>query len=149
MAAATNIRYRALPVILAMTLLSFAAATRAFAAAGSTGGRIGKTDKSVSGDVQPPERPAAKGAAKPRSPAPATSSCGKIPGNWAWFSGLTTVFRRDGTGSAGPYTATWTCENDNVTIVWSHGYIDRLRLSRDGTHLQGTNGFITVTGDRR
>jgi hypothetical protein len=32
---------------------------------------------------------------------------------------------------------------------WNHGYTDRLSLSQDGTHLQGTNGFVTVSGSRR
>ena len=72
-----------------------------------------------------------------------------MPGNWAWFTGVTAVIRANGTATAGPYSATWTCANDSVVMHWNHGYTDRLRLSRDGTHLEGTNGFVTVTGNRR
>jgi hypothetical protein len=58
------------------------------------------------------------------------------------------VIRADGTASAGPFSAAWTCNNDVVVMHWSHGYTDRLRLSRDGTHLEGTNGSVTGSGDR-
>jgi len=64
-------------------------------------------------------------------------------------SGHTTIIKADGTETAGPYTATWTCKNDDVVMNWSHGYTDRLRLLRDGTHLEGTNGTVIVSGDRR
>jgi hypothetical protein len=56
------------------------------------------------------------------------------------------VYRRRRTfKSNGSYTqpksslnGTWTCKNDYVVMLWSHGYIDRLTLSRDGTHLGST-----------
>ena len=133
---------------------SMGVASQVFAQAGSIGGTIGKTDKSQSGaDEAPSARPEprtrkpTKQADLPRNVA--TSSCSKMPGNWAWFTGVTAVIRPNGTATAGPYSATWTCANDSVVMHWNHGYTDRLRLSRDGTHLEGTNGFVTVTGDRR
>lgn len=140
--------------LVSATLGSIAATAQVFAQAGSIGGTIGKTDKSQSGaDETPTVRPEprtrkpTKQAVVPRNVA--TSSCSKLPGNWAWFTGVTAVIRSNGTATAGPYSATWTCANDFVVMHWSHGYTDRLRLSRDGTHLEGTNGYITVTGDRR
>jgi hypothetical protein len=72
-----------------------------------------------------------------------------MPGSWAWFSGLTTTIRADGTATAGPFSAVWTCKDDNVVMHWSHGYTDQLKLSRNGTHLEGTNGTVVVTGDRK
>ena len=51
--------------------------------------------------------------------------------------------------TAGPYSAIWTCKDDDVVMHWSQGYTDRLRLSGHATHLEGTNGIITVTEDRK
>jgi hypothetical protein len=140
--------------LLTVMLGSVGAASQLFAQAGSIGGTIGKTDKSQSGaDEAPSIRPESRTrkptrqADTPHNVAP--SSCSKMPGTWAWFTGVTAVIRANGTATAGPYSATWTCANDSVVMHWNHGYTDRLRLSRDGTHLEGTNGFVTVTGNRR
>lgn len=127
-----------------------AAGPEAFAQAGSTGGTIGKTDKSESGS----EPAATAPASQPRKPSGAArnvpaSSCNRMPGSWSWFNGVTVVIRADGTASDGPHTARWSCSNGAVVMHWSHGYTDRLSLSQDGTHLQGTNGFVTVSGSRR
>jgi hypothetical protein len=74
----------------------------------------------------------------------------RAAGSRSWFSGVTTTIRADGTATAGPYTATWTCKDDVVVVMhWSHGYTDRLMPLRDGTHLEGINGTVVVTGDRR
>jgi hypothetical protein len=54
---------------------------RAFAQAGSTGGTLGKTDKSVSGGDEPPQqRPKAKQRTSTVGNVPAHS----ISGKWAW-----------------------------------------------------------------
>jgi hypothetical protein len=134
-------------------LLSFVPTAKVFAQAGSIGGTVGKTDKSQSGVHEEPSfrpeprtRKPAKQAGGPRSTG--ASSCSRMPGNWSWFNG-SVVIRPDGTATGGGLTATWSCKNDYVVMHWSHGYTDRLTLSRDGTHLEGTNGMITVTGDRR
>lgn len=140
--------------LVSLVLGSIGVTAKVSAQAGSAGGIIGKTDKSQSGaDEIPSSRPGAK-ARKPTKETGAprnapTSSCSKMPGNWSWFTGVTAVIRSNGTATAGPYSATWTCANDAVIMHWNHGYTDRLRLSRNGTHLEGTNGFVTVTGDRR
>ncbi len=143
---------RRLGVLLAAAWLgSFALPAEAFAQAGSVGGVVGKTGKSQSGsEEQPPVRrePASGRQARPPR-AVAAAPCSKISGSWSWFNGVTVVIRPGGTATDGRHSATWSCSNDAVVMRWSHGYTDRLRLSRDGTHLEGTNGFVTVSGDRR
>ncbi len=132
-------------------LLSFVVTAKAFAQGGSTGGTIGKTDKSEFGTNQAPvTRPSPKvrkQAGVPRSVA--ATSCSKMPGNWSWFNYPNVVIRANGTAAAGPFSATWSCKDDFVVMHWSHGYTDRLTLSRDGTHLEGSNGSVTVSGDRK
>jgi hypothetical protein len=133
---------------------SFVVTAKVFAQGGSTGGTIGKIDKSQSGaDAAPSVQPESK-ASKPAKRAGAhrniaTSSCSKMPGNWSWFNFNNVVISPDGTATAGPFSATWSCKDDSVVMHWSHGYTDRLTLSRNGTHLEGTNGSVTVTGDRK
>ncbi len=139
--------------LVSVMLLSFSLTAKVFAQADSIGGTIGKTYKSQSGGYEEPSfRPEPK-ARKPANPVGVprnirASSCSKMPGNWSWFNG-SVIIRPDGTATGGHVTATWSCKNDFVVMHWSHGYTDRLTLSRDGTHLEGTNGVITVTGDRR
>ena len=144
-----TVRRLIVAVLAAVVLGSLAASVNAFAQAGSAGGVVGKTGKSQSGrdEAAPaPREPKVRREVRPAAPA---SSCSRMPGSWSWFNGVTTVIRADGTATGGRYTATWTCSNDSVVMHWSHGYIDRLRLSRGGTHLEGTNGMITVSGDKR
>lgn len=145
MAGINVVGHRIAVALLCVTLGSFTVAAKALAQAGSSGGTIGDIDKSVSGTR--PEPKVRKQATVPRNIA--VSSCGKMPGNWSWFNYPTVVIRPDGTATAGPFSATWSCKDDVVVMHWSHGYTDRLRLLRDGTHLEGTNGRVTVTGDRR
>ena len=136
--------------LLAAALGLLAVNTKALAQAGSTGGTIGKTDKSQSGGQLPsaqPEPQPRKQTGSSRNAA--VSPCSRMPGSWSWFNGVTVVIRPDGTASDGPHTAKWSCASGAVVMRWSHGYTDRLSLSQDGTHLQGTNGFITVSGNRR
>ncbi len=118
-----------------------------FAQGGSTGGSIGKQDKAVSGSRERtlPDRPAA--APKPNDGM--TSLCGKMSGVWSWFTGGDVVIRSSGTASTGSLTATWTCKSNQVVMVWSHGFTDRLTISSDGNRLSGSNGFVTVSGHRK
>jgi hypothetical protein len=121
-----------------------------FGQAGSTGGTIGKTDKSISGGEEQtePRRGPSESKSPPRGDVakekPTDSSCQKIVGRWAWhyWTGTTeTVFSRGGTGQNTPtgLTNTWTCADGIATIKWSHGYTDRATLSRDGSSLSITN----------
>ncbi len=133
-------------VLLSAALGLLAVSTEAIAQAGSTGGTIGKTEKSESGGGLAEPQPRKQSGSTRSAPA---SSCSGMPGNWSWFNGMTVVIRPGGTASDGSHTATWSCSNGAVVMRWSHGYTDRLSLSQDGAHLQGTNGFITVSGSRR
>lgn len=133
-------------IVLALSHLVSANASSALAQAGSTGGTIGKQDKSVSGDSPAVE---SAPAAKPRprrsaNDAPARAngeSCGRISGTWQWWNGGETVFRMDGTAShTSGQTATWTCSDGNYVVSWSTG-IDKLRISSDGKRLDGSNNL--------
>jgi hypothetical protein len=137
-------------------LASFAASTMAFAQAGSTAGTVGKRDKSESGDSS-----AARSSHAPKEPRPRRSaygvpnkakgaSCGRIAGTWQWWTGGNTVFRTDGTAkNTNGLTATWTCSNGNYLVSWPTG-IDNLRISSDGTRLDGSNNFgLHASGIRK
>jgi hypothetical protein len=89
-----------------------------FAQAGSTGGTIGKTDKSISGGEER-EAPSRAGTTQRARKATARSGeisteggsrCGNIAGAWKWnwaLMSIDAVFRSDGTANAtGGLTAT-------------------------------------------
>jgi hypothetical protein len=97
----------------------------ALAQAGSTGGTVGKQDKSASGGEEPTKsktRPH-KLASAPAEAKSKSSGCGNVAGTYKWLIGSTTVIKSDGatTNSNGPQ-GNWTCANDQVTIMeqWSH-----------------------------
>jgi hypothetical protein len=72
--------------LLALSHLVFANASQALAQAGSTGGTIGKTDKSVSGGSEaPPREPRARSRATSRASAGSRSEAcsGSADGTWA------------------------------------------------------------------
>jgi hypothetical protein len=133
--------------LLALSHFAFANVTAALAQAGSTGGTIGKQDKSVSGSS-----PVGESTATPKKPrsrsspndAPATAdgnSCGRISGTWQWWNGGETVFRMDGTANhTSGLSATWTCSDGNYVVSWSTG-VDKLRISPDGKRLDGSNNL--------
>jgi hypothetical protein len=130
-------------IMLAAVALSAPFAGTAFAQAGSTGGTLGQTDKSVSGQrntepEQPPTR-ASRGAHRPTAEKSPAISCQKVLGTWDWFVGPSVTFKEDGTGGNGIFTFTWTCSSGNYVLTWSHGYTDRIKLSADGKNLDGKN----------
>jgi hypothetical protein len=78
--------------------------------------------------------------------------CERIAGVWAWFVNGDVTFRDDGTLVQGSLTGRWTCADSDgeVTIEWSHGYTDRVKLSDDGKRLTGTNNQgATISGVRK
>lgn len=84
------------------------------------------------------------------SKAAAAGSCASISGVWSWFVNGDVTFKPNGTLIQGPRTGRWSCANGNVTIVWSHGYTDRLTLAGDGRTMTGTNQYgNTISGSRR
>jgi hypothetical protein len=118
------------------------------AQSGSTGGSIGKTNKSISGGDT--ERRGEEHARKPhRSSEHHASGC-NIAGKWTWSTGGTATIKHGGKLSKGARTASWTCSNDKVVLVWSHGFVDHLTLSEDGRTLSGTNNLgYEITASRK
>jgi hypothetical protein len=128
--------------------LSAAGTSGAFAQAGSTGGTLGKTDKSVAGErddeppqthriSRPPPRP------KDKAVSAQDSSCKDIVGTWKWYLGLSqTTFLADGSAhnSAGA-AGTWKCNGASVTATWEGGVVDRYSVSRDGDSLFATSSW--------
>jgi hypothetical protein len=133
-------------------MISLAGGSLAFGQAGSTGGTIGKQDKSISsaGDAVDSQR--AEPERLPRSASPrraeekahdTSSGCGRIIGEWQWPLGQKIVFKSGGlTQSSRGDTGTWTCKERTVIASWKSGYIDHVTLSPDGTQLSVTNNVF-------
>jgi hypothetical protein len=144
-------------IIVSGILLSFAAWTTAFAQAGSTGGTLGKQDKSLSGerDEQTPAQRRSPAAPK-ASQHPTVSKeagCQKIVGTWAYhtpFGTFEVAFKSEGTAiSTSGQTASWTCSGDEVTVSWPNGITDRLSLTAGGKRFSGHTALgMSVSGDR-
>jgi hypothetical protein len=107
----------------------------AMAQAGSTGGTVGKQDKSASGGEEPakPKSHSHKLASRPAADKSKSSGCGNVAGTYKWVLGTSTVIKADGTAahSTGPQ-GKWTCTDGQVVIVWNNGYIDRLTPTPSG-----------------
>ena len=126
--------------VLSAMLASTVASGLAFAQAGSTGGSVGKTDKSLSGGTE--ALPRRQSSATPNS---AANTCRKVVGTWAWHYPLVTtetVFKPDGTATnSSGLTNSWRCSGGLVIAKWSHGATDHIRISGDG------NRLIVTTAD--
>jgi len=128
-------------------LATFVAADgQAFAQAGSTGGTIGKTDKSASGGENS-TRPSNRSR-------PTTASGCSVAGAWLWkWQGQTTVVTLNGDGTATATNAnsgSWTCTGRTVVIHWIAS-TDTLVLSSDGKSLTGSTtgaGGVSISGKR-
>jgi hypothetical protein len=148
--------------LLALSQLVSANASSALAQAGSTGGTVGKQDKSISGSEEA-DRPRAAPFPKKRSAASTheTSSgrsCNRIVGTWSWYLGVSDViFHKDSSAMhpASGATGKWSCAGDTVNVVWSYqGTLrtDRMTLSQDGNSIfvvSPYGGGIKFTGTRR
>jgi hypothetical protein len=123
----------------------------ALAQAGSTGGTMGKQDKSASGGDEPatPKSRSHKAASRPAADKSKSSGCGNMVGTYKWILGTTTVIKVDGTTthSTGPQ-GTWTCANGQLTIVWNNGYIDHLTPTATGVSVLTTNTGIQFDAQR-
>jgi hypothetical protein len=126
-------------IMLVTVALSVPFAGTAFAQAGSTGGTLGNTDKSISGDREAPrherEEPRKKAAPKEASHTASGSSCGNIVGTWKWYFGLSqTTYLADGTSrNTFGTTGTWQCAGNAISGEWSNGSVkEHYVLSPDG-----------------
>jgi hypothetical protein len=117
----------------------------AIAQAGSTGGTLGKTDKSASGGedtVEPRGRPKRERPLRERDN---RASCRKFVGAWSWYQGGETVLNQDGSGhQSHGTTGMWTCAGGILTATWTSGFVDRMMISSDGNSLLVTNNHGTT-----
>jgi hypothetical protein len=133
-----------------MVLLAILTMPPSVLAQGSTGGTIGKQNKSVSGsDQASPPRPEAHKPVARSNPAQETkpSGCGNFFGVWtsgggSWLYGKNdTTFSANGTArhSSG-IVGTWTCQNGEIVLIWKDWDNDRIKLSADGKRLDSLAG---------
>jgi hypothetical protein len=81
-------------------------------------------------------------------------SGGEIAGTWIWFD-TPTVYIDPGGDLRAPGTSVlgrWASVDAHAALYqldWYNGFVDRLTLSADGNHLDGSNQYGThVTADR-
>ncbi len=144
-----SITISAVMVIFPMAVL-LPTTTTSSAQAGSTGGTLGKTDKSASGGEEPSRsrNPSRRAVATKQ----AGSDCNSLAGTWEWKWGDQTgmaTFHRNGTGTnSNGDQSTWTCTGRTVVMHWRFA-TDTLVLSSDGKKLTGSNNYgATIAGSR-
>ena len=135
-------RRRASIGIALLVLSHFACAnvSSVLAQAGSTGGTVGKQDKSISGGAEADRPRAAPHSKRPASNSQETSSgpaCSRIVGTWKWGGGFgptEMVFNQNGTvrQSLTGSTGNWSCAGTIVKTVFANGSTDRIAISKDG-----------------
>jgi hypothetical protein len=126
--------------------LSATGASGAFAQAGSTGGTIGKTDKSISGagEEQAPA-PRRNSTSARAAPVEKNSRC-NVVGTWsASWQGIGAgsaewIIKSDGSAwASNGYQGTWTCTDGAFVATFNHGFgSDRLAVSANGRSMSGT-----------
>ena len=144
-------------VLIALTVAAaILAGQPAFAQSGSTGGSIGKTEKSISGDQESnapdarPRRQRVRGSGSGEESGRGSSCRARITGQWKWHMGNTISI-----GSGGGFTSSnglsghWSCSGNSITIKWSTGITDWLKLSDNGSSMSGTNNWGVQVSARR
>ena len=141
--------HRLLACAVIASAISFAGARTVAAQAGSTGGSIGKQEKSVSGGAEPEvSRPAKNQKQERNKRAPTTASrqdsgtsCRSIVGMWtSWAARLygrnDTRINADGTITHRSSKGTWSCSGGLYVHTWdSFGVRGPYKLSPDGRRL--------------
>ena len=130
----------------------FARGLLAFGQAGSIGGTIGKSEKSVSGGTdteQPSVKQSRSGPVSGRHSVAAQSpnDCRKVVGIWTFTfeKSFETAINSNGTGSFGPgLDFTWTCSGNQFAYT-ALGITERLTLSPGGMAMSGID---VMNGDR-
>jgi hypothetical protein len=118
----------------------------ALAQAGSTGGTVGKTDKSASGGEES-TRP--NNASRPTT----RSGCSAVAGTWLWKfldqSAVVTLNAGGTSHGSDGNTGRWTCTGRTVVIHWTRT-TDTMVLSSGGKSLAGSSApsGVSVTGTR-
>jgi hypothetical protein len=129
----------------AAIMLSFVLTDATLAQAGSTGGTIGKQNKSVSGadEVPPPrratpEKKSGQATTKIRAAREPKATCRNLVGTWSsWASGMfgqnDTVFsRRGGAKHSSGIIGNWRCDGGQILLGWSGSQPEPLIFSADG-----------------
>ena len=141
------------PICSMAVLLS--SATSSLAQAGSTGGTLGQTGKSASGDDSSgQDRSTGRRGAATRHAGHKQegNECDRVVGvwQWKWLNETSVVtLNANGTGtSAHGAKSTWTCIDRTAVIRWPLTK-DTMVLSSDGKTLTGSNNIgWAVTGSR-
>jgi hypothetical protein len=108
----------------------------ALAQAGSTGGTLGKTDKSASGGRQ--TTPQAS-SGRPLSP------CRSAVGTWAFSNGVSVVIKAgDAATASNGGVGKWSCDGGMVTIDWGT-HTDHYAISSAGNRMSGNGGVLQVS----
>jgi hypothetical protein len=123
--------------------------------AGSTGGTLGKTDKSASGGeevVPPPDTKAEGKVHRPSAKSDGQKSpCRNALGTWAFSNGVSVVIKAGGgvTASDGGL-GKWSCDGGMVTIDWG-SWTDHYAISSAGNRLSGNGGLlhVSLTAEKR
>ena len=152
----SRMRQRASIGIALLLHLVSANASAALAQAGSTGGTIGKQDKSISGgdDTASSKHdvPVSKhhgSASHSLSTAPAGGPCSRIIGTWLWDNGVSvTVNSSSKTTQSDGHTASVLCAEGIYTFIWS-GFATQMTLSADGKRLSGSSAIGAASAVRR
>ena len=141
--------HRLVGCVIIASAISFAGARTAAAQAGSTGGTIGKQEKSVSGgegaEVTRPAKSQKQGQNNRGPTAPSghnsEASCRSIVGVWtSWAGGIyggnDTRINSDGTIDHPSSKGKWSCSGGEYVHVWdAFGVRGPYRLSPDGKRL--------------
>src|SRR5579871_2894250 len=147
-------------VIAVILFLAGAAPCVAQVQPGSTGGSIGKQDKSISGGEETPvSHPLAKKLRQSSEASPAADlgrGCGRIVGSWTWRASVFSwriVVKPNGVATHSidnGTNGTWSCKDGNAVFVWANGkYLDHVTLSPEPNRLEGTNkDGVKFTGVR-
>jgi hypothetical protein len=149
-----SITLSAVVPICAMAVL-LPSTTSSLAQAGSTGGTLGQTGKSASGDdASGRDRSTGRRGTSTRHTGPKQpgNECDRVAGvwQWKWLNETSVVtLNANGTGwSAHGAKSTWTCIDRTAVIRWPLTR-DTMVLSADGKKLTGSNNVgMAVTGSR-
>jgi hypothetical protein len=147
------------PVLAVILFLSGAAPCFAQVQPGSTGGSIGKTDKSVSGGEanNPPTSTHPKRVDRDARQTSSGQSCNGLVGTWLWYRGVTEMtFLPGGTMQSnvvGPIAAKWTCTGKRTARSMSNdGSHEQYTIAQDGKSMFVTStwgGGVTFTATKR
>jgi hypothetical protein len=142
---------RLVAFVLLLGLFALAQQERAFAQAGSTGGTIGKQDKSISGGEDTADSRHAVPTNKPRrsadhsvATAPTGGPCSRIVGTWLWHNGVSVTVHSNSntTTQSDGNSATVVCVGGTYSFTWFGIHTVRETLSPDGKRLSGDESAV-------